>query len=190
MAVDVVPEAVVVDVVGPVQPFAPHPREGLEHGDEIGLATVVVGNGLFKPNISTMVGKLYSVADPRRDSGFTIFYMGINLGAMISPVLTQLLADVYWGDLDSHGFAILDRLRLHAPHAVSVLMNVETLDAWGEFTVPEPTPARTAPSTRAVPIFPQPMTPNFMPRILTTGPAGALSRPRRRARSRSRRQPL
>ncbi|MCC4585821.1 MFS transporter [Xanthomonas melonis] len=64
---------------------------------EIGLATVVVGNGLFKPNISTMVGKLYSVADPRRDSGFTIFYMGINLGAMISPVLTQLLAEKVFG---------------------------------------------------------------------------------------------
>ena len=46
----------------------------------LGLATVIVGNGLFKPNISTMVGKLYSVGDQRRDSGFTIFYMGINLG--------------------------------------------------------------------------------------------------------------
>ena len=42
-----------------------------------GLATIIVGNGLFKPNISTMVGKLYSVTDERRDSGFTIFYMGI-----------------------------------------------------------------------------------------------------------------
>ncbi|MEE7545825.1 MFS transporter [Xanthomonas sp. Kuri4-1] len=64
---------------------------------EIGLATVVVGNGLFKPNISTMVGKLYSVADPRRDSGFTIFYMGINIGAMIAPVLTQILAEKVFG---------------------------------------------------------------------------------------------
>jgi POT family proton-dependent oligopeptide transporter len=64
---------------------------------ELGLATVVVGNGLFKPNISTMVGKLYSAIDPRRDSGFTIFYMGINLGAMISPVLTQLLAEKVFG---------------------------------------------------------------------------------------------
>ena len=53
---------------------------------------------------------------------------------------------VYWGDLDSHGFAILDRLRHHAPHAVSVLMDIETLDAWGEFTVPEPTPARATPT--------------------------------------------
>ena len=56
---------------------------------KIGLATIVVGNGMFKPNISTMVGKLYGASDPRRDSGFTIFYMGINLGAFVSPILTQ-----------------------------------------------------------------------------------------------------
>jgi POT family proton-dependent oligopeptide transporter len=57
-----------------------------------GLATIISGNGLFKPNISTMVGKLYSVDDQRRDSGFTIFYMGINLGAFIAPILTAALA--------------------------------------------------------------------------------------------------
>ncbi len=54
---------------------------------KLGLATIVVGNGLFKPIISTLVGKIYSAGDERRDSGFTIFYMGINLGAMISPCL-------------------------------------------------------------------------------------------------------
>ena len=53
----------------------------------IGLAVIVVGNGLFKPNISTMVGKLYAPGDPRRDSGFTIFYMGINAGALIAPII-------------------------------------------------------------------------------------------------------
>jgi POT family proton-dependent oligopeptide transporter len=53
----------------------------------LGLAVVVVGNGLFKPNISTMVGKLYAPGDPRRDSGFTIFYMGINAGALIAPII-------------------------------------------------------------------------------------------------------
>ncbi|MBC3883123.1 MFS transporter [Undibacterium sp. LX40W] len=57
-----------------------------------GLATIIVGNGLFKPNISTMVGKLYSAADSRRDSGFTIFYMGINIGGMVAPMLTEYLA--------------------------------------------------------------------------------------------------
>ncbi|WP_266183379.1 peptide MFS transporter [Dyella humicola] len=64
---------------------------------EFGLATIIAGNGLFKPNISTMVGQLYGVADGRRDSGFTIFYMGINLGAMISPVITQYLAESVFG---------------------------------------------------------------------------------------------
>jgi POT family proton-dependent oligopeptide transporter len=64
---------------------------------KFGLATIIVGNGLFKPNISTMVGKLYSVADTRRDSGFTIFYMGINTGALIAPVLTQILAEKVFG---------------------------------------------------------------------------------------------
>jgi POT family proton-dependent oligopeptide transporter len=59
---------------------------------KFGLATIIVGNGLFKPNISTMVGKLYSIADERRDSGFTIFYMGINMGAFIAPIITGWLA--------------------------------------------------------------------------------------------------
>lgn len=53
----------------------------------IGLAVIVVGNGLFKPNISTMVGKLYEPGDVRRDSGFTIFYMGINAGALLAPII-------------------------------------------------------------------------------------------------------
>ena len=44
----------------------------------MGIALLIVGNGFFKPNISTMVGRLYSEGDDRRDSGFTIFYMGIN----------------------------------------------------------------------------------------------------------------
>lgn len=52
-----------------------------------GLFLIVIGTGLLKPNISTMVGKLYSADDPRRDSGFSIFYMGINLGAMIAPLI-------------------------------------------------------------------------------------------------------
>ena len=64
---------------------------------KLGLATVIVGNGLFKPNISTMVGKLYSIADERRDSGFTIFYMGINMGAFIAPIITGWLATSLFG---------------------------------------------------------------------------------------------
>jgi POT family proton-dependent oligopeptide transporter len=64
---------------------------------KLGLATIIVGNGLFKPNISTMVGMLYTQGDERRDSGFTLFYMGINLGAMLAPWLTGLLAERMMG---------------------------------------------------------------------------------------------
>jgi amino acid/peptide:H+ symporter len=55
------------------------------------LALLILGNGMFKPNISTMVGSLYSENDPRRDSGFTIFYMGINVGAFIAPIAANFL---------------------------------------------------------------------------------------------------
>jgi POT family proton-dependent oligopeptide transporter len=61
----------------------------------LGLSTVIVGNGLFKPNISSMVGQLYGVGDPRRDRGFTLFYMGINAGALLSPLLTGWLASYF-----------------------------------------------------------------------------------------------
>ncbi|MGS1127030.1 peptide MFS transporter [Rhodanobacter sp. UC4437_H4] len=58
----------------------------------LGLALVIVGDGLFKPNISSMVGQLYGRDDPRRDRGFTLFYMGINAGALIAPLLTGWMA--------------------------------------------------------------------------------------------------
>lgn len=59
------------------------------------LALLIVGNGFFKPNISTMVGQLYGTGDARRDNGFNIFYMGINLGAAISPLLCGYVGEVY-----------------------------------------------------------------------------------------------
>lgn len=58
----------------------------------LGLALITVGTGFFKPNISTIVGSLYADGDRRRDAGFSIFYMGINLGALFSQVLCPLLA--------------------------------------------------------------------------------------------------
>jgi proton-dependent oligopeptide transporter, POT family len=60
-----------------------------------GLAMVVVGDGLFKPNISSMVGQLYGPKDERRDRGFTLFYMGINAGAFVAPLLTGWLASYF-----------------------------------------------------------------------------------------------
>ncbi len=60
-----------------------------------GLALIVTGVGLLKPNISTMVGQLYKQGDPRRDAGFTIFYIGINIGAASAPLLIGYIGEVY-----------------------------------------------------------------------------------------------
>jgi len=59
----------------------------------LGLGLLIIGNGFFKPNISTMVGQLYEAADPRKDTAYTIFYMGINLGAFFSPLVCGGLGD-------------------------------------------------------------------------------------------------
>ncbi len=58
----------------------------------LGLVLIVLGTGLLKPNISAMVGQLYAPGDVRRDAGFSIFYMGINVGAFIAPLVTGFLA--------------------------------------------------------------------------------------------------
>jgi POT family proton-dependent oligopeptide transporter len=66
----------------------------------VALALLVVGNGFFKPNISTMVGSLYPPGSERRDAGFTLFYMGINLGAAMSPLVCGYIGEKYgwhWG---------------------------------------------------------------------------------------------
>jgi POT family proton-dependent oligopeptide transporter len=60
-----------------------------------GLLLLIIGNGFFKPNISTLVGRLYEENDTRRDAGFIIFYMGINIGAFFSPLITGYLAVRY-----------------------------------------------------------------------------------------------
>lgn len=58
-----------------------------------GLVLLVIGNGFFKPNISTMVGDLYAEGDARRDGAFTIFYMGINAGAFLAPLICSTLGE-------------------------------------------------------------------------------------------------
>ncbi len=107
----------------------------------VGLALIVSGNGLFKPNISTMIGKLYAPNDVRRDSGFTIFYMGINLGAMVAPLVTSTWIGATWG-LKWGFFAagigmILSTLFLEvAKKALGhVGMPEEGKDGWGRFFV-------------------------------------------------------
>ena len=69
----------------------------------VGLTGLIIGNGFFKPNISTLVGQLYPRGDKRLDAAFTLFYMGINLGAFFSPIVCGILgdtgnpADFKWG---------------------------------------------------------------------------------------------
>src|SRR4051794_18799630 len=93
-----------VDLLRPDNSVARHlPKGAFEPGADrnslfvflmlIGLSLVTVGNGFFKPNISTIVGSLYAKDDRRRDAGFTIFYMGINLGSFFSQLLCPFLAD-------------------------------------------------------------------------------------------------
>lgn len=61
----------------------------------IGLGLLACANGFFKPNVSGIVGELYREHDPRRDGGFTLFYMGINIGALIPPVIAGALVVKY-----------------------------------------------------------------------------------------------
>ncbi len=74
----------------------------------LALGLLIVGNGFFKPNISTLLGTLYREHDPRRDGGFTIFYMGINLGAFFAPLVAGTLGEKigwHWGFM-SAGFGM------------------------------------------------------------------------------------
>ena len=67
------------------------------------ISFLILGNGLFKPNMSTMVGNLYAPGDERIDSGYTIFYMGINLGAFLSGIIAGGIGELYgW----HYGFTI------------------------------------------------------------------------------------
>ncbi|HHF2881936.1 peptide MFS transporter [Vibrio diabolicus] len=68
---------------------------GSLHSFYLGLGLLITGNGLFKPNISTMVGDLYKEGDNRRDGAFTIFYMGINLGALLAGVVSGSVTTSY-----------------------------------------------------------------------------------------------
>ena len=61
-----------------------------------GLAVIAIGTGFLKPNVSTIVGQLYSKEDPRRDAGYTIYYMGINIGAGVAPLIGIIFAQTQW----------------------------------------------------------------------------------------------
>lgn len=61
----------------------------------LGLSVIVIANGLFKPNVSSILGDLYRSGDSRREGGFTLFYMGINIGSLIPPIITGVLVTTY-----------------------------------------------------------------------------------------------
>ncbi len=102
----------------------------------LGLILIVVGTGLLKPNISTMVGDLYPEGGARRDAGFSVFYMGINFGAILGPTLCGWLGEGYswhWG-FSLAGFGMVAGLisyKLGAPN----LGNAGMLDADDEEAV-------------------------------------------------------
>lgn len=88
--------------------FLLHSKFGLFSG----LLFLIIGNGFFKPNISTLVGGLYKQGDAKRDSAFSIFYMGINVGAFFAPLVVGLLANDWFavkdlgsGQIISHGYS-------------------------------------------------------------------------------------
>ena len=91
--------------VGQMVLFAMNTHLGLA----VGLLLLIIGNGFFKPNISTMVGQLYRDGDDKRDSAFSIFYMGINLGALIAPLIVGLLAEDLFAvkGVDADGNAVI-----------------------------------------------------------------------------------
>ncbi|HET7379718.1 MAG TPA: peptide MFS transporter, partial [Gaiellales bacterium] len=87
-------------IVGAILMAIGHFLMASEHLFFLALIFLILGNGAFKPNISTQVGLLYPQGDPRRDSAFTIFYMGINLGAFLSPLVCGTLGQKvgwHWG---------------------------------------------------------------------------------------------
>jgi POT family proton-dependent oligopeptide transporter len=89
-------------VVGGILMAIGHFLMAMESMFLLALLFLILGNGCFKPNISTQVGSLYPEGDPRRDSAFTIFYMGVNLGAFLSPLVCGTLGQKYgW----HYGFA-------------------------------------------------------------------------------------
>jgi POT family proton-dependent oligopeptide transporter len=81
-----------------------------------GLGLIIVGTGFLKANISTIVGQLYEDNDPRKDSGFTLFYMGINLGALFGPAIAGFLGenvDWFWGFVSAGVGMIIGTLWFH-----------------------------------------------------------------------------
>jgi POT family proton-dependent oligopeptide transporter len=97
----------------------------------LGLILIVMGTGLLKPNISALVGDLYPRGDPRRDAGFSVFYMGINFGALVAPLITGFLGERvgwHWG-FGAAGVGMLIGLATFRLRAPGTLGSLGTLPA-------------------------------------------------------------
>lgn len=108
-----------------------------------GLTLLIIGNGFFKPNISTMVGQLYPQNDNRVDGAFTIFYMGINMGAFFSPLICGSFSDFKYGFLAAAigmilsliSFELLKNKHLKGPDGKDIGMPVAPLDTKTGITI-------------------------------------------------------
>lgn len=106
----------------------------------IGLLVLIVGNGMFKPNISTQVGGLYPPGDPRRDRAFNIFYVGINLGAFLAPLVCGTIGELYgwnWG-FGAAGVGMLGGLVQYIAGQKDLAPDNVMKRATGEVKRPEP----------------------------------------------------
>jgi proton-dependent oligopeptide transporter, POT family len=119
----------------------------------LGLILLIFGNGFFKPNISTMVGQLYPQGDKRVDSAFTIFYMGINLGAFFSPLVCGGLgdtgnpADFKWGFMAAGVGMVISTITFY------LLKNKFIVDAEGKAIGMPKTSAQRASNDDSIPKF-------------------------------------
>ncbi|GAB3656997.1 peptide MFS transporter [Echinicola sediminis] len=97
----------------------------------LGLILIVVGTGLLKPNISTIVGQLYHEGSAKRDAGFSIFYMGINIGGFIAPIICSSFAEVNWHlGFGVAGFGMVLGL-------IQYKLSAGTLEGKGDLSEPE-----------------------------------------------------
>jgi proton-dependent oligopeptide transporter, POT family len=98
----------------------------------IGITFIIMGNGFFKPNISTMVGQLYREGDHRVDAAFTIFYMGINMGAFFSPLICGTLGDTGISSDFRYGFLAAGIGMVLSIISFELLKNKHIIDADGK----------------------------------------------------------
>lgn len=114
----------------------------------VGLALLVIGNGFFKPNISSLIGKFYGLGDPRRDGAFTIFYMGINMGAFLAPLTCGTVAELEgW----HYGFILAGVGMLTG---LLIFLYTTTTGVLGTHADPPPqADGRPTPLAKAIPVY-------------------------------------